>query len=71
MTTGRIQKWTAQVLTALALTQSMSVCAMDIWGKGDVPRITDPKDVPQRCSPRVPKSFQLEKVGDNNHGRAS
>lgn len=47
MATLRIQKWTARALTVLALTQAMSAFAMDIWGKGEVPRITDPKDVPQ------------------------
>jgi len=34
-------------LVALALGCSMNAHAVDIWGKGDVPRITDPKDVPQ------------------------
>jgi hypothetical protein len=34
-------------LVALALACSMNTHAADIWGKGEVPRITDPKDVPQ------------------------
>lgn len=37
------------VLAALIAASNMGfrLCAMDIWGKGDVPRITDPKDLPQ------------------------
>ncbi len=34
-------------LILAALLQSSAVMAMDIWGTGEVPRITDPKDVPR------------------------
>ena len=34
-------------MVTLALACSINTHAADIWGKGDVPRITDPKDVPQ------------------------
>ncbi len=34
-------------LIVLVMACSMNAQAVDIWGKGEVPRITDPKDVPQ------------------------
>jgi dienelactone hydrolase len=40
---------TLRSLLALSLLVGMShgIHAMDVWGKGEVPRITDPKDIPQ------------------------
>ena len=43
-------------LSALLLLVSAHSHAMDIWGQGEVPRITDPKDVPQTL-PEIWKGY--------------
>jgi cephalosporin-C deacetylase-like acetyl esterase len=51
-------------LIALALACSMNAHGADIWGKGEVPRITDPKDVPQTL-PEMWKDYD-ENYDKNN-----
>ena len=46
------------------VTMSCSVQAVDIWGRGEVPRITDPKDVPQTI-PEIWKDYN-ENYDRNN-----
>ena len=48
--------------------------AMDIWGTGEVPSITDPKDVPRTLNslekPVAPHGFSRSRVGREDNGFA-
>ena len=47
-----MNKMRSVLCLSLIVVGAISPCihAMDIWGKGEVPRIADPKDLPQTLS---------------------